>query len=389
MSNLRNSVRLQIKNPKIREELEEAVASMEGFDLQPPDSTNPCSLLILEIGEDLDKEFQLIHDIHASGAVEAIFVTSQRFEAEILVQALRAGVKEFFSQPINQEELANALRKFKERQPILPGSETKPKKGKIIHLIGGKGGVGTTTVAVNLSTSLAQANPSHLVALVDMNLLFGEIPTFLDIQSDFSWGEVVKNISRLDATYLTSVLAKHPSGMFVLPSPTGLDGVTRATPEIIEKLLTVMEEAFDFIVIDGGQSIDEISLKIFQMADEVLVVSILSLPCLTNVKRLLWMFQKLGFPQKENVKVLVNRYHKKSLISLEETEKSIDQRVFWQIPNDFQTTMSAINQGKDLFSIAPGSEISKNFKKFSTLFIDETLPKESKNGFWGKFLKQN
>jgi pilus assembly protein CpaE len=387
MSHSRDSVRLQIKNPNIRKELEGAVASMDGFYLQPPDSSNPCNLVILEIGEDLEKEFQLIHGIHASGEVEAIFVTSSRFEAEILVQALRAGVKEFFSQPIKLEELTSALRKFKERQPSLPGSEIKRKKGKIIHLMGGKGGVGTTTIAVNLSTSLAQTNPSHLVALVDMNLLFGEIPTFLDVQSDFSWGEVVKNISRLDATYLTSVLAKHPSGMFVLPSPTGLDGVTRATPEIIEKLLTVMEETFDFVVIDGGQSIDEISLKIFQMADAVLVVSILSLPCLTNVKRLLWTFQKLGFPQKENVKVLINRYHKRSLISLEEAEKSIDQGIFWQIPNDFQTTMSAINQGKDLFSIAPGSEISKNFKTFSTLFIDDTTPKETRNGFWGKLLK--
>jgi len=76
-----------------------------------------------------------------------------------------------------------------------------------------------------------------------------------------------------------------------------------------------MQETFDFIVVDGGPSIDEISLKIIEMSDTVLVISILSLPCLTNVKRLLWTFQKLGFPPKDRVKVLVNRYHKKSLIS--------------------------------------------------------------------------
>jgi len=144
---------------------------------------------------------------------------------------------------------------------------------------------------------------------------------------------------------------------------------------------------FDYVIIDGGQSVDEISLKIFQIADTVLVVSILTLPCLTNVKRLLWTFQKLGFPQNGNIRILINRYHKKSLVSLEETEKSVGQGVFWQIPNDFQTTMNAINQGKDLFSIAPGSEISKNFRKLSTLFIKESAPKESRNGFWGKLLK--
>jgi pilus assembly protein CpaE len=114
------------------------------------------------------------------------------------------------------------------------------------------------------------------------------------------------------------------------------------------------------------------------------VVSVLSLPCLTNVKRLLWTFRKLGLSQNGHIKILINRHHKKSLVSLEETEKSIDHRVFWKIPNDFQTTMDAINQGKDLFSIAPGSEISKNFRKLSTLFMEERAPKESRDGFWGK-----
>jgi len=387
MSQEKDSVKLQIKDLAVREEIEKAIASLEGFELQRADTREPCNLLILEIGEDLQKESELIHEILASGEVETIFVTSSRFEADILVQALRAGVKEFLSQPIKREDLLSALLKFRGRTSNATRKEGKRKRGKIIHVIGGKGGVGATTVAVNLSTHLAHSNRSQSVVLLDMNLLFGEIPTFLDIQSDFSWGEVVKNISRLDVTYLKSVLAEHPSGIFVLPSPTGLDGVNRATPEIIEKLLKVMQETFDFIVVDGGPSIDEISLKIIEMSDTVLVISILSLPCLTNVKRLLWTFQKLGFPPKDRVKVLVNRYHKKSLISLEEAEKSIDQGIFWQIPNDYQTTMSAINQGKDLSSIAPGAEISRSFKKFSSLFLEEAATEESKSGFWSKILK--
>ena len=387
MSQKRDVVRLHIKDSTVRGEIDSVIASLEGFELQRSSTWEPCSLLILEIGEDLEREFQSIHDIHAAGEVEAIFVTSPRFEAEILVRALRAGVKEFLSQPIKREDLVSALLKFRDRPSSGTRTEGKRKKGKIIHVIGGKGGVGATTVAVNLSTNLANSNRSQSVVLLDMNLLFGEIPTFLDLQSDFSWGEVVKNISRLDVTYLKSVLAEHPSGIFVLPSPTGLDGVNRATPEIIEKLLKVMQETFDFIVVDGGPSIDEISLKIIEMSDTVLVISILSLPCLTNVKRLLWTFQKLGFPPKDRVKVLVNRYHKKSLISLEEAQKSIDQGIFWQIPNDYQTTMSAINQGKDLSSIAPGAEISRSFKKFSSLFFEEVTAEASKPGFWSKFLK--
>ena len=154
--------------------------------------------------------------------------------------------------------------------------------------------MGVTTIAVNLAAGLAGQDKSHSVALVDMNLNFGEIPIFLDIKSSFDWGEVVKNISRVDATLLRSILFKHPSGISVLASPAGLDGVNRITPEILEKLLEAMQETFDFTVVDGGQSVDDLSLKILEMADRSLLVANLSLPCLTNVKKLLWTCQRLG-----------------------------------------------------------------------------------------------
>jgi pilus assembly protein CpaE len=383
----KDSVRLHIKNLAVQEEIEAVIASLEGFELQRSGVWERCNLLILEIGEDLQKELDLIREILTSGEVEALFLTSPRFEADIVVQALRAGVKEFFSQPIKREELVCALLKFRDRTSNGTRVEAKRRKGRIIHVMGGKGGVGATTIAVNLSTHLGNSNRSQSVVLLDMNLLFGEVRTFLDLHSDFTWEDVVKNISRLDVTYLTNILTKHPSGIFVLPSPTGLDGVNRATPEIIEKLLRVMQETFDFVVVDAGPSIDDISLKIIEMADPVLVVTILSLPCLTNVKRLLWTFQKLGFPPRDRVKVLVNRYHRKSLISLEEAEKNIGQKILWQVPNDYPATMSAINEGKALSSLIPGAEISKSFKKLSSLFFEEAATEGAKSGFWGKFLK--
>ncbi len=377
-------VKLRIKNERIEEELGRLISSFEGFQLQDPADPKPSDLLILEIGDDPDREFQSIHSIHASGEAQAIFVTSSRFDADLLVQALRAGVKEFLSQPIKREELIHALSRLKEQKPRSAVDRTKRKRGRLIYVIGGKGGVGTTTVAVNLSTSLAQSGRSRSVVLMDMNLLFGEIPIFLDIQSDFSWGEVVKNISRVDATYLSSILVKHPSGVSVLPSPTGLDGANLATPEIIIKLLEVMRESFDFVVIDGGQSLDDVSLQMIDLSDTVLLVAILSLPCLTNVKRLLWTFQKLSYVQNEKVRIVINRYHKKSLVSLEQAERSIGQKIFWQIPNDFQATMSAINQGKTLSSVASGAEITKNFQKLASALLEEGSPQQGKGGLWGR-----
>jgi pilus assembly protein CpaE len=372
---------LKIKNEKVKKEFEETIASIPGFQIQNPGSPSSLDLLILEIGDDLKKEFELIHSFQTSGIVREIFLTSSRLDPDFLIQAIRAGAKEFFPQPIKREEVRNALLKLKERKASAVFSEEKKKRGKIINVIGSKGGVGTTTVAVNLATSLMESKGSRSVALIDMNLLFGEIPLFLNVESAFNWGEVARNISRLDSTYLMSILSKHPSGVHILPSPNGLDGTNVATPEIIEKLLGLMQTVFDFIVIDGGQSLDDISLKILQMSDNVFLVAILSLPCLTNVKRLLWTFQKLGYPQEENIKILISRYHKNSVISLKEAEQSIKKSIFWHIPNDYTTTMSAINQGKTLSSIAHGSEISKNLRELASIFLETVEKKKERVRF--------
>ena len=383
-------VKFEIKQPKVREELEEILSATEGFEVENADAPPSCDLLIVEIGEDLEREFQLVHNIQDSGMAREIFLTSSRLDPDLLIRALRAGAKEFFAQPIKKEEVSLALLKFRERKEKgrPEGDSEKKKKGTIIDVIGSKGGVGNTTVAVNLAASLVESPGSPLVGLVDMNLLFGEIPIFLNIESVFNWGEIARNITRLDATYLMSILSKHSSGVYVLSSPTGLDGVNVATPEIIEKLLGLMRSVFDYIVIDGGQALDDISLKILEMSDIVLLVAILSLPCLTNVKRLLWIFQKLGYPQKEDIKIIVNRHHKKkAVISLKEAEESINQKVFWFVPNDYPTTMSAINQGKTLLTVAPGAEVSKNLKELASRFIPKEEGEKGKGRFWSEIFR--
>lgn len=383
------SIRLDIKDQKTRKDFEEIISTITDFQLHKySDDPKTCDLWVLEIGEDVKKEFELIRTIKSFGAEKEVFLTSSRLDSDLLIQALRAGAKEFFSQPIKKDEVKDALSKYLECREYKKPVTEKKKRGKIIDVIGSKGGVGTTTVAVNVATSLAQSEGSPLVALVDMNLLFGEIPVFLDLESGFNWAEVARNISRLDSTYLMSILTKHTSGVYVLPSPTGLDGVNVATPEIIEKLFEEMRQIFDFVVIDGGQSIDEISFKIFKIADKILLISILSLPCLTNVKRLLWIFKRLGNPSEENIHIIISRYIKKSDISIQEAERSITKEIFWIVPNDYLTTMSAINLGKTLSTVSNGSEISKNFVALAAKFKEpmEKGKEKAKAGIFEKIL---
>ena len=99
-------------------------------------------------------------------------------------------------------------------------------------------------------------------------MLFGDIPIFLALKPNYHWGEITKDIARLDATFLMNILSKHSSGVHVLPSPSHLNGNQPVTPETIEHLLSLMQGMFDFVVIDGGQSLNKTSLRILEMSDE-------------------------------------------------------------------------------------------------------------------------
>ncbi len=380
MSDKTITIRLEIENKNVKEAFKKIIPSTNGYQIVNSGNHGYCDLLIQEVGDDIKKEFQSVHSLKESGMVKDFFLTSRRTEPEIFLQALRA--KEFFTQPVDEDEIKAALLKFKKQLNDVRVNQRMSKQGKIINVFGSKGGVGTTTVAVNLAASLNELDDVQSVALIDMNLIFGEIPLFLDINSFFNWGELAKNISRVDSTYLKSALTKHPSGLHILPSPSGLDSVNWVDPEIIEHLLNLMRNEFDFIVIDNGQSIDDISQKILELSDSVLLVSIQSLPCFINIKRLLETFRDLGLQNEDKIRIIINRYHNNSVVSVKEAEEAIKKKISWHIPNDYDTAITAINQGKVLSLVTKKAEISRNFKKLACTFIEGDGNSKNKGRFW-------
>ncbi|MBW2408984.1 MAG: AAA family ATPase [Deltaproteobacteria bacterium] len=381
MASTMDNIKLDIKNPAIAKQFSEIIGVVKGCRIIKKDDTLTPDLHIFEINGN-SEEFRLIQSRLNTDKPHEIFLTSEKTDPEMLMQAIRMGIKEFFPQPINRSDVEQALKRFKERKAHA-APFTHQKSGTLISVLGSKGGVGTTTIAVNLGVTLAEQENSPSVAILDMNTLFGEIPLFLDITPKYNWGEITKDVERLDDTFLMNVLSKHSSGVHVLPSPGHLNGHQAPTPEIMERLLGVMKRMFDYVVIDCGQSTDETALKTIQMSDEVLLISVLSLPCLANTNKLLRSFIDLGYLQKERVKVVLNRYIKKSEITMQDAKKGIGHDMFWIIPNDYGTTMSAINNGNPLSKIAPRSKIVKSFKEMTEMMFPGEKHESKKK--WGFF----
>jgi pilus assembly protein CpaE len=360
------TVQLAIHSEPLAEDFRNIVDDTAG--MQAGDSGGPVDLLILELGRTPEQDFKQIDALLAGNKVSEIFLTGENPDPGILMQAMRLGVKEFFPLPLNQSDVRTAMGRFLERIAKTPAAP-ETKKGRIISICGGKGGVGTTTVAVNLAVAYSNRKQPLSVALLDMNTIFGEIPLFLEISPKFHWGEITKNIERLDNTFLMNVLTRHSSGVHVLPSPAYLNGHHQPTPAIMQRLLGLMRQLFDVVIIDGGQSLNDAALKGMQMSDDVLLISTLSLPCLSNTSKLLRSFTDLGYIKKERIKVILNRYMKKNEIPLEDAEAGIGQQVFFSIPNDYKTTMAAINSGKPLSELAPQSPIAGSIIELSQKLI--------------------
>ncbi|MDD2391135.1 MAG: P-loop NTPase, partial [Desulfobacterales bacterium] len=201
----------------------ESFLEAKEFKLLPPEDSRRPDLLVFELSRDTTKELDFIQSLLDADKVGEVFLTSEHTDPETLMKAMRIGAKEFFSQPIKKDQIRAALETFKNRQNH-SGPKTVHKSGQILSVMGSKGGVGSTTVAVNLAAALTDKDQNKSVALLDMNILFGEIPLFLEITPKFHWGEITKNIDRLDETFLMNVLSRHDSGLHILPSPGYLNG---------------------------------------------------------------------------------------------------------------------------------------------------------------------
>ncbi|KUG28978.1 type ii/iv secretion system atpase tadz/cpae, associated with flp pilus assembly [hydrocarbon metagenome] len=358
------AVVLDVADPGVRAAFERCLAEFADFEVLGA-ATSLVELMVREaasedIGPVLD---ELRPVLDAPHGIE-VFLVAPRLSTDTLMQAMRAGVREFFQADSPEDEIRMALWRFKERRDKRLAerqgqSRAAARQGRIINVFGAKGGVGTTTLAVNLAAAFLSGKDGAMVSLMDMNLPFGEVQLFLDLHPRYHWGEIIGNISRLDATYLMSIVSRHASGLYLLPPPSRLEDLQMATPENITALLTCMRSLFDTVVIDLGMYLDEITLKVMDISDEIVLVCVQNLPCLANVRRFMENVRGVEGDLVQKLKVVVNRHLPESDLSVEDMEKALGIKVFRRIQNDYKTTLAAINQGKTLAEIAPKAEVTR------------------------------
>jgi pilus assembly protein CpaE len=159
------------------------------------------------------------------------------------------------------------------------------------------------------------------------------------------------------------------------------------TPESVQQTLALLQTLFDYVVVDSGHSLDDLTAAALNVSHAVFLVSGLTIPVMRNTRRFLDIIENLNYPY-ENIKIIINRYSKKADISLKDIEELLKQKVFWLIPNDFVVTIEAINSGEPISKMAPKSEIRKSLRRLA-LAITTEGKSDKKPSLFGRLFKSH
>lgn len=355
------TVWLECRSESVRRTFEELLASHRAFIIKESGGPTTVDVVCMEL-EELNPERTLasLKGLLEKNPAGEVFLTADRTDSQVMLEAFRIGIKEFLPQPINRKEFDAAVSRLKERLKSKEGRRN-TKGGKIVAFLGAKGGVGTSTLAVNLAMSLRHLDQQKQVALVDLNLDDSDLPLFLDLQPGKGFRDLASDLTRLDATFVQSLMSKHESNLHVLQS--GLTGTEGGRAESIPggaalHTLDVMRSMYDHVFVDCGHTLTPETREALDFASMVLLITTMSLPSIRRTKQFLQVMRDAGFDS-DKVTIVVNRYQSSDAELLQHAEGLFAQQVGWLVPNDYPMASSSLNKGVPLTVHAPRAALTQ------------------------------
>lgn len=301
----------------------------------------------------------------------AFIVLSSDLSQDFLLAAMRAGVREVLPVQPSAAALGEALERIAEKL----GSQGAA-NGKVLAFISCKGGSGSTFLATNLAYALA-ASGSKRVALIDMNLQFGDASLFVsDTKPLATLSDVATQIHRLDPSFLASSMVSVTPNFGILAAPSDPAHASDVKPEHVDAIVKLARRQYDFVVLDVGRSLDPVSIRALDHADTIYPVLQMTLPYIRDGKRLLTVFRNLEYA-KEKVELVVNRHDKNSDIRLKDLEEAFDATIPHTMPNHYDAAAKSVNQGVPILRLNPDSQLSVALQSMARDLTGEAAPRQA------------
>jgi pilus assembly protein CpaE len=233
---------------------------------------------------------------------------------------------------------------------------------RVVAVMGAKGGVGATVVACQLAASL-RASGSR-VALVDLNLPLGDAALYFDVQPAYTLANIARESDRLDATYLRTLLSGKPNGVQILASPVHAEEAELVRGAHIERALNLLRGDFDWVLLDLSRTWNEPTVRALDLADLILLVTLMDVPTLHHTRKHLDLLARLGHTG-SRIRLIANRHSSVDAVTDKDVAEFLERKPDFRVPNDFPTTLAGVNRGVSVAEIAPRSPLARAYNELT------------------------
>ena len=331
---------------------------------------------IVDFDRDRRKAALAAENIHSAAPDTAIFAVSSDAQPDLIIQAMRSGCSEYLLKPMGREQLLNAVARVGGRRK----ERTQSFRAQVLAFMGAKGGCGVTSLVTQLG-ALFSRSLSKKVLILDLHSDFGDAALYLGLTNyRYHFFELVENNDRLDSELLQSFLARHSSGLELIPAPEGNDQPRRILPGAVAQTLDFLRGRYDYILVDMPPGLSDANLEMIRHCDHLHMVTVAEVSALRNVVRHLDYLTRKEIPR-ERFRVVLNRHQKRSLIADAEIEKAIGQKIYWKVPNQYAHVVKAINGGDPVAQLS-SSEVTRNLSELASILGGKSVgPEKKKEGY--------
>ena len=337
--------------------------SLKEVSICDEDSLN---IFIIDVSENTeDMIFQIDEFEQKYKNCKFILSSNHVLKTDYIIRFLRKTKKDFIEKPIAKNYFLNIVNEIVSK---LTSEQDFTGQGKLISVFSNKGGLGKTTLAVNLACELGNLNKQDKIAIVDMNMFLGDVTTFLDVNPPYDMKFIADKINeQSNIIDLTSRYGE--SNVFIISDSPYREYSSDISKESVVKLFNALRKNFKYIIVDSSSAITDKTKYIFDFSDLILLVSEANLPTLRNCKKCLDFFENINVYNK--TELILNRFSYDDDCSSDDVENVLRKNIFKSIPNDWQTVTDSINKGLSISECYPNTAVSEAFVELAGLVTDK------------------
>lgn len=342
-------------------------------------------MFLVSVEEPVALALQTIESLADACPGAPTVVYSSLSDAQSVRRAMVAGARDYIIKPLKPEDLSRAVYgvlEQEERKRLRADGQTTDgaARGTVVTVFGAKGGIGKTTISTNLATTLAKITGAS-VCLLDMDTRFGDVAIMMDVAVEASIADVAKKIDDIDRDKIRDYLVKHHSGVAILPAPLHPTEWRNMTPQHIEKIVELLAQTHDYVVIDTPGTFNELIATTLELANLILLITSMDIASIKDTALALEMLRAAGVSE-DKVKLTINHSTAANSLREEDVSRVLEYDVFWRIPHDLSVS-SSTQLGQPIVIAKPYARVSRSI---IDLAHSLTGTRQEKRGFLDRFL---